>query len=84
MSIIIDEDLCTGCATCVENCPYGVIKIIDNKAVITTYCHLCGACVDDCPVDAIILESRGIKTDKVNISQYKGIWVIAEHFNNEM
>lgn len=83
MSIIIDDDLCTGCATCVDNCPYSVIKIRDNKAVITTYCNLCGACVDDCPVDAITLESREIKTDKINLSQYKGIWIIAEHHNNK-
>ncbi|MHA2007335.1 MAG: FAD-binding protein [Promethearchaeota archaeon] len=84
MSIIIDDDLCTGCATCVDNCPYSVIKIIDNKAEITTYCNLCGACVDDCPVDAIILESREIKVDKINLSQYKGIWIIAEHHNNDI
>lgn len=72
--------MCTGCGNCVLNCPYGGIEIIDDVAVvITSECNLCGACVDVCPVEAIILE-REKYVDKVDKSQYKGIWVIAEHY----
>ncbi|MFW9938746.1 MAG: DUF362 domain-containing protein, partial [Candidatus Thorarchaeota archaeon] len=56
MSIVIDSELCTGCSSCVNSCPYGGIEIIDNVAVVTGECNLCGACVDVCPVEAIILE----------------------------
>ncbi len=79
MSIIIDDELCTGCASCVANCPFGGIEIIDNIAVITEECTLCGACIDACPVEAITLE-REEYIDKVDKTQYKGVWVIAEHY----
>jgi len=82
MSIVIDDEMCTGCESCVNSCPYGGIEIINNKAVITEECDLCGACVDVCPVDAIILE-REKYIDKVDKSQYKGVWIIAEHFKQE-
>ena len=82
MSISIDDDLCTGCASCLESCPYGGIDIIANKAAINDNCNLCGACVDVCPVEAITLEKEIV--EKRDISEYKGIWVIAEHYKNEI
>jgi electron transfer flavoprotein alpha subunit/NAD-dependent dihydropyrimidine dehydrogenase PreA subunit len=82
VSISIDDDLCTGCASCLESCPYGGIDIIANKAVINDNCNLCGACVDVCPVEAITLEKEIV--EKRDISEYKGIWVIAEHYKNEI
>lgn len=83
MSIVIDNELCTGCSSCVNSCPYGGIEIIDNVAVITGECNLCGACIDVCPVEAIILE-REEYIDKVDKSLYKGVWVIAEHYKGEI
>ncbi|MFX0023855.1 MAG: FAD-binding protein [Candidatus Hermodarchaeota archaeon] len=82
MSIIIDGELCTGCASCIESCPYGGIDIIENKAVINDNCNLCGVCVDVCPVEAITLEREIV--EKRDISDYKGVWVIAEHYKNEI
>ena len=84
MSIRIDEELCTGCGACQASCPYGCIEIIDDNARITDECTLCGACVEECPVEAIILEREEIKAEKMDISQYKGVWVIAEHYNNKI
>ena len=84
MSIQIDDELCTGCESCLASCPYGGIEIINNKATITDECNLCGACVDSCPVKAIILEREEFKVKKVDISQYKGVWVIAEHYKNKI
>ncbi|MFX1268634.1 MAG: FAD-binding protein [Promethearchaeota archaeon] len=84
ISIIIEDDLCTGCGNCVVNCPYGGIEIINDVAVvITSECNLCGACVDLCPVEAILLERKKY-LDKVDKSQYKGIWVVAEHYKKEI
>ncbi len=84
MSIRIDHDLCELCAACVESCPYSGIEIIDDKACITEDCNLCGACVESCPTDAIILERDEFKVEKMDISQYKGVWVIAEHYKNKI
>lgn len=83
MSITIDSELCTGCGACQANCPYGGIEIIDDKACITDDCNLCGACVEACPVEAIILE-REEYIDKVDKTLYKGVWVIAEHYNKKV
>jgi electron transfer flavoprotein alpha subunit/NAD-dependent dihydropyrimidine dehydrogenase PreA subunit len=82
VSISIDDDLCTGCESCLESCPFGGIDIIANKAAINENCNLCGACVDVCPVEAITLEKEIV--EKRDISEYKGIWVIAEHYKNEI
>ncbi|MCK4479343.1 MAG: 4Fe-4S binding protein, partial [Candidatus Lokiarchaeota archaeon] len=30
LSIIIDEELCTGCASCMESCIYGAIELDNN------------------------------------------------------
>ncbi len=84
MSIIIDDELCTGCESCLASCPYGGIEVVDGKARITKDCNLCGACVDACPVDAIILEREKVAVEKMDISQYKGVWVIAEHYKNKI
>jgi len=84
MSIIIDSELCTGCASCVASCPYGGIEIVDDIAQINEECNLCGACVDACPVDAIIIEREEFKVMKMDISQYKGVLIVGEHFRNEI
>lgn len=83
MSIIIDNELCTGCGSCVASCPFGGIEITENVAVITGDCTLCGACVEACPVEAITLE-REEYVDKVDKSLFKGVWVIAEHFQQKI
>ncbi|MFX1311337.1 MAG: FAD-binding protein [Promethearchaeota archaeon] len=84
MSIIIDDELCTGCAACLDVCPYGGIEIVDNKAIINEKCNLCGVCVDNCAAEAIILEKEQTEIEKFDISQYWGIWVIAEHHKSKI
>jgi electron transfer flavoprotein alpha subunit/NAD-dependent dihydropyrimidine dehydrogenase PreA subunit len=83
MSIRIESELCTGCGSCEASCPFGGIEVVDNCAVILEGCTLCGACVEVCPVDAIILEREEFKVEKMDISQYKGVWVVAEHYKSE-
>ncbi len=84
MSIRFDKELCTGCGGCVEICLYNGIEMINDKAQITNDCNLCGACVDVCLVEAIILEQKELKAEKMDITQYRGVWVVAEHFKNKI
>ena len=53
----VDENNCTGCESCVEECPSEAIKMVNDKAVINVEtCVDCGVCVDACPVEAISME----------------------------
>ena len=57
MATKVDKDKCTGCESCVEECPSEAIKMVDGKAVIDAdLCVDCGACVDVCSVEAISME----------------------------
>jgi len=84
LSIRIDEDLCTGCASCIESCPYGAIELNGNAAKILPNCNLCGACVEICPEEAIKLERGEIISEKIDMTQFHGVWVIAEHYKNKI
>ncbi len=53
----VDEEKCTGCESCVPECPSDAIKIVDDKAVVNAEdCVDCGVCTDACPVEAITME----------------------------
>jgi len=57
MAAVVDKDKCTGCESCISDCPSEAIKMVDGKADIDTQlCIDCGVCVDTCPVGAISLE----------------------------
>ncbi len=57
MAAIVDKEKCTGCESCVEECPSEAISIVDGKAEIDPdACIDCGVCVDACPVESISLE----------------------------
>ena len=51
---LINEEECTGCMICVEECPNGVL--FEHKSMeMPIKCTLCGECVDACPRDALQL-----------------------------
>lgn len=53
----VDKEKCTGCETCVEECPSEAISMADGKAVVDPdTCIDCGVCIDACPVEAISME----------------------------
>lgn len=53
----VDVEKCTGCETCVAECPSEAIKMVDEKAVIDEEdCVDCGVCVDACPEEAISMD----------------------------
>ena len=82
MGIRVDIDECTGCGSCIDACPFGLIEIVDDVARIREGCNLCGACRDVCPVDAITIESV-VDTVPADDS-YRGVWVFAERQDGEI
>ncbi|MGE5581838.1 MAG: FAD-binding protein [Bacillota bacterium] len=79
MGIKVLTDKCYGCKLCVSSCPFGIIEIIDKKAVIKDGCNLCGACVTTCKFKAIEITRETKST--IDKSLYKGVWVFAEQRN---
>ena len=52
----VDEELCTGCETCVDRCQMEAIEVVDGISTITlNRCIGCGLCVTTCPAEAIQL-----------------------------
>ena len=57
MAAKVDEEKCTGCETCVSECPSEAITMADDKAQVNVdACIDCGVCVDACPDEAIGME----------------------------
>jgi ferredoxin len=53
---VVDEQKCTGCEICVEECPAEAISMIGGKAFVDPdECVDCAACVDACPAEAITM-----------------------------
>ncbi len=82
MAVIIKDDLCIGCGSCEGTCPFGVIEMKDDKAVINVGCTSCGACVESCPVEAIIniAEEVVLVGDK---NSYKNVFVYIELYEGK-
>ncbi len=79
MRIVVKTEVCTGCGTCIDSCPYTAIVMKEDRAFITEYCQLCRACLSVCPEGAIveITEESGLKPP-IESSDFKGVWVFAE------
>jgi heterodisulfide reductase subunit A-like polyferredoxin/coenzyme F420-reducing hydrogenase delta subunit len=60
---VVDQDLCTGCATCVAACSFVAISmqsgagLLDVARVDPILCNACGNCTVACPSKAIELPS---------------------------
>lgn len=77
MGIRVIAENCYGCKLCLSSCPFGIIEIIDKKAVIKEGCTLCGACATACKFSAIEI-IRDATTSTIDKSLYRGVWVFAE------
>ena len=55
---IIDQEICTGCGTCVASCPTDAISLDDDDLAVRdeAYCIGCGICARFCPEEAISLK----------------------------
>ncbi len=57
MAAKVDGEKCTGCETCVAECPSEAISMASEKAAINIEeCVDCGVCVDACPEEAIAMD----------------------------
>ncbi len=54
----VNADICTGCGTCVDECPAAAISLNDDDIAVVdeNECLDCGACEDACPNNAIAIE----------------------------
>ncbi len=77
--LLIDEEACTGCEACVEECPYGALEMKGDVVTVNDRCTFCGVCVDVCPVEAIALEKEEREVEGLDIKEYKDVWVFIEH-----
>jgi len=55
ITAFVDEDLCTGCGTCVKLCPYSAIRKDEHGIARANdvLCKGCGVCAASCPERAI-------------------------------
>jgi electron transport complex protein RnfB len=55
----INNDLCSGCGTCIGRCQMGAIKLVKDIAKVNwKKCLGCGNCVTTCPEEAIQLKKK--------------------------
>lgn len=80
--IIVDQNKCNGCGSCVKLCPFNQIKIVDEIAIIEVGCTMCGVCKELCPTGAIIIERERLTTE--DISNYQGVWVFVEQYQGRI
>ena len=66
---VVDEDLCSGCGTCISVCSFNAIELVkgeDGKShakVIEGLCKGCGSCVGACPSGA--MQQLGFKDKQI-------------------
>jgi heterodisulfide reductase subunit A len=73
---VIDEDLCAGCKTCIELCPYTAIQFDEEKKISKVeevLCKGCGTCVAACPSGAAF--QRGF-SDKQILAELEGALLV--------
>ena len=58
----VNQEMCTGCGTCVEECPVGAIALDEHDLarIDEQECIRCGTCHDVCPEEAVRHDSERI------------------------
>ncbi|RLG54381.1 MAG: hypothetical protein DRO00_01395 [Thermoproteota archaeon] len=62
VTILLDEERCTGCRLCENLCPANIYEMGSGKMKIKkerlSYCFVCRACEVSCPTQAIAVIER--------------------------
>ncbi|HIE26903.1 TPA: 4Fe-4S dicluster domain-containing protein [Candidatus Poribacteria bacterium] len=59
--ILINEEICCYCGSCVAVCPQNIIELIDTYLRIDQQkCINCGICVKGCPMGVLTLKGKGV------------------------
>ncbi len=68
----IDEELCTGCGSCIDACEYGCVFMADGKAV---KCEVCDdpLCVMACSEKALSIEETDWETVRQQAKLYREV-----------
>jgi len=72
----VNEQMCTGCGVCLDECRVGAMTMHENrKARINEEdCIRCGRCHDICPEDAVRHDSEKIPMDvQANLAKVKNL-----------
>jgi len=72
---VVNEELCSGCKTCIELCPYSAISFDEEKKLASineALCKGCCTCAAACPSGAIV--SKHFTTEQI-IAQVEGVLV---------
>lgn len=79
-----DPTACTGCAACVNLCPFGALALDGGRVVINDNCSLCGACVDGCGRGALRWEEAEAAMPVVDVAAWRDVWVFAEQHGGQL
>lgn len=64
--VLVDEERCISCYTCIAACPYGLIKKYTSKQKGIIKCDMCyekasiPVCVSNCPNGALVYEEEEV------------------------
>ena len=70
-----DASKCSLCEICINNCPFGALRMAATGIEVSDACRMCGVCVRDCPSGAMHFEQQAKTEDK---SRWNDILVYAE------
>lgn len=74
-AVVVDENRCLGCRTCVYVCPFGAPSV-DPRLGVAQKCDLCGGeptCVAVCPKDALKYvgaEEESLRRKRAGVRKY--------------
>lgn len=66
MIVMVDNNICDQCGTCISVCKTNSILLKDKLHINNTTCSSCGLCVTVCPFGALSMDSE--KRDKMDKS----------------
>jgi len=72
---VVNEELCSGCKTCIGLCPYKAISFDEEKEISIineALCKGCGTCGAACPSGAIV--SRHFTSEQI-LAQVEGVLI---------